>query len=91
MLLTTIGRKTQNEHTTPLIYDRDKKNFVVIASQIGRPNHPGWYWNLEENPRVKLQVFADIFYATAKTEFWFERKRLWKKMLKIYPRTTTIG
>ena len=85
LLLTTKGRKTKKEHTTPLIYGRDKENYVVIASQGGRPNHPGWYWNLEQNPRVKLQVINDIFYATAETVTGVERGRLWKKMIKIYP------
>ena len=85
LLLTTKGRKTNVEHTTPLIYGRDEENYVVIASQGGRPNHPGWYWNLEHNPIVKLQVIGDIFNATAKTLTGAKRERLWKNMIEIYP------
>ena len=85
LLLTTTGRKTGKQHTTPLIYGRDQSQFVVIASQGGRPSHPGWYHNIQSNPNVELQVIADIFNATAKTVIGPQHKRLWQMMVKIYP------
>ena len=84
-MLTTTGRKTRKQHTTPLIYGRDKGQFVVIASQGGRPSHPGWYHNIQNDPKVELQVFANIFTATAKTVIGTEHKRLWQMMVEIYP------
>ena len=47
LLLTTKGRKSGQLRTTPLVYGRDAMNFVVVASQGGRPMHPAWYLNLE--------------------------------------------
>ena len=85
LLLTTTGRKSQLLRTTPLIYGHDGAGYIVIASQGGRPAHPGWYLNLQENPQVELQVGADIFAATAATADGASRARLWNVMTAIYP------
>ena len=85
LLLTTTGRKTGKPRTTPLIYGRYQGQYVVIASQGGRPHHPGWYHNIQNDPKVELQVVADIFHATAKTVFGSQLTRLWQMMVDIYP------
>ena len=43
LLLTTTGRRTGEPATTPLIFGRDGDNYVIVASQGGAPEHPGWY------------------------------------------------
>jgi deazaflavin-dependent oxidoreductase (nitroreductase family) len=85
LLLTTKGRKSGETRTTPLIYGRDGDDYVIIASQGGRPNHPAWYLNLAANSRVEVQVEADEFAASARTADPGERGRLWKMMAGIYP------
>jgi len=85
LLLTTTGRKTQQQHTTPLIYGRDLKNYIVIASQGGRPTHPSWYLNLKKKPEVELQVVANIFQAISTDTEGAEYDRLWRLMRDIYP------
>ncbi len=85
LLLTTTGRKTDAARTTPLIYGRDGDDFVVIASQGGRPNHPAWYLNLDRIPKVEVQVEADVFAATARTAATADRDRLWTMMAQIFP------
>src|SRR3981189_3241169 len=56
LLLTTKGRKTGKDRTTPLIYARDGDRYVIVASKGGAPEHPGWYRNLQQTPEVELQV-----------------------------------
>ena len=51
LLLTTTGRRTGEPTTTPLIFGRDGDDFVLVASQGGAPEHPGWYRNLSRSPR----------------------------------------
>lgn len=85
LLLTTTGRKSRTPQTTPLIYGRDGENYVVIASQGGRPTHPAWYLNLEADPQVELQVGADVFSAAAHSVVGEDRDRLWRMMAEIYP------
>jgi deazaflavin-dependent oxidoreductase (nitroreductase family) len=85
LLLTTTGRKSGAALTLPLIYGRDGERVVVVASRGGAPDHPAWYENLAAQPRVRVQVAADKFAATARTAKGEERARLWSLMAKIWP------
>jgi deazaflavin-dependent oxidoreductase (nitroreductase family) len=84
LLLTTTGRKCGRTLTLPLIFGRSGPDYVVVASKGGAPNHPSWYFNLEANPEVRVQVKADKFAARAHTASAEERARLWPKMVEIY-------
>jgi deazaflavin-dependent oxidoreductase (nitroreductase family) len=84
LLLTTIGRKSGNALTLPLIFGQSGPDYVVVASKGGAPNHPAWYLNLDANPEVRLQVKGDKFTARAHTANAAERAALWPKMVKIY-------
>jgi deazaflavin-dependent oxidoreductase (nitroreductase family) len=85
LLLTTTGRKSGAALTLPLIYGRDGERVVIVASRGGAPDHPAWYKNLAANPRVRVQVAADKFAATARTAAGEERARLWRAMTAIWP------
>jgi deazaflavin-dependent oxidoreductase (nitroreductase family) len=85
LLLTTTGRKTGDQTTSPLIYESDGDRYVIIASKGGAPEHPGWYLNLEKNPGVKLQVEDDVFSAKAHTAEGAERERLWNLAARQWP------
>jgi deazaflavin-dependent oxidoreductase (nitroreductase family) len=52
--LTTTGAKTGIERTVPLVGLRDGEEWVLIASNWGRDEHPAWYHNLRANPEVRL-------------------------------------
>jgi proline iminopeptidase len=85
LLLTTKGRKTGKATTTPLIYESDGENYVVVASKGGAPEHPGWYRNLVKSPDVELQVKDDVFIARARVAEGPERERLWKLVNEQWP------
>ena len=84
LLLTTTGRKTGNETTTPLIYSLEGENPVIVASKGGTPEHPGWYLNLSKEPAVEVQIEGDRFGARARTAEGDERERLWRMMNGIW-------
>ena len=85
LLLTTRGRKSGVLRRTALIYGRDGKNYLVVASNGGAPNHPLWYLNLVKTPEVQIQVEAEKFTARARTAVPEEKPRLWKIMRDIFP------
>ncbi|HZT17421.1 MAG TPA: nitroreductase family deazaflavin-dependent oxidoreductase [Gaiellaceae bacterium] len=85
LLLTTTGRKTGRQTTTPLIYEQDGDRYVVIASQGGAPTHPGWYLNLSKTPEVEVQVKDEVFRARARTAEGEERERLWRLAARQWP------
>ena len=77
LLLTTAGRKTGRETTTPLIYDLDGDTPVIVASKGGAPDHPGWFKNLAKNPEVGVRIKGHSFRARARVAEGEERERLW--------------
>jgi deazaflavin-dependent oxidoreductase (nitroreductase family) len=85
LLLTTKGRRTGKPYTTPLIYQEDRGNPVVVASYGGAPENPQWYRNLEANPEVQVQIRGDKFTARARTATPEEKPSLWKKMAAVWP------
>jgi deazaflavin-dependent oxidoreductase (nitroreductase family) len=85
LLLTTTGRTSGEQRTTPLIYGRDGENYLIVASKGGAPEHPGWYRNLSKTPEVELQVKDEVFPARARTASAEERPRLWQQMAEIWP------
>ena len=83
-LITTIGRKTGQPRTTPLIYLRDGNDVVLVASQGGRPENPMWYGNLVANPAVDIEIGRTRGAYKARTADADERARLWPKVVEIY-------
>lgn len=84
LLLTTKGRKTGKERVTPLLYIPDNENFVLIASNGGVPNHPAWYWNIQANPEVEVEVGGRKLRVRAEDVGGAERERLWTKAVGMY-------
>ena len=85
LLLTTVGRKSGDERTTPLIYGRQGDDYVVVASKGGAPEPPGWYVNLVEQPDVEVQVLGERFPARARTATAEEKPDLWEQMVDHWP------
>ena len=84
LLLSTVGRKSGETLTLPLIYGKAGKDHVVIASKGGAPAHPAWYLNLAAQPEVGVQVKADRFAARARTATGAERAALWQMMIGVF-------
>jgi deazaflavin-dependent oxidoreductase (nitroreductase family) len=85
LLLTTTGRRTGQETTTPLIYDLDGESPVIVASKGGAPDDPGWFKNIARHPEVGVQIKGDRFRAHARVAEGEERERLWKQMNRMWP------
>lgn len=65
LLLHTKGRKTGNEHVTPLVYLPDGDRWVVFGSLGGAPADPDWVRNLETNPDATIEVGTETIPARA--------------------------
>ncbi len=85
LLLTTIGRKSGEPRSIPLIYGTIGDSYIIIASKGGMPNHPIWYLNLEAKPECDLMVGAKAVTARARVATSEERERIWLQMAEIYP------
>ena len=84
LLLTTTGRKSAKQRTTPLLYLEDAGRYVVVASVGGAPKHPAWYLNLLANPAATIEVGRRKLAMTASTASAEERARLWPLLVQLY-------
>jgi deazaflavin-dependent oxidoreductase (nitroreductase family) len=85
LLLSTNGRSSGQERTTPLIHRTDGDTWVVVASKGGAPEHPGWYQNLEADPEATIQVKDERIPVRASTAGGEDRERLWRLMAEEWP------
>ncbi|HEX7975557.1 MAG TPA: nitroreductase family deazaflavin-dependent oxidoreductase [Anaerolineales bacterium] len=85
LLLTTTGRKTGRQRTTPLGYLREGDSYVIIASNAGQKRNPGWYFNLQQNPLVQVQIGGRVLNARALTAQGDQRRQLWSRVVAEMP------
>jgi hypothetical protein len=53
-LLETRGARTGSVRRNAVIYFHDGERITVIASKLGAPEHPAWYFNARAHPDVLL-------------------------------------
>ena len=80
LLLTTTGRKSGEQRTTPLIFAPHGDAYMIVASKGGTDTPPAWYLNLTENPKVEVQIKGDRFTAHARTASPEEKPEMWRTM-----------
>lgn len=84
LTLTTIGAKSGQLRSVPLVGIPDGDRWVVIASNFGQAHHPAWYYNLKKNPQATVTqhgLVGDYVAAEASGE---EYDRLWQKAVSLY-------
>jgi deazaflavin-dependent oxidoreductase (nitroreductase family) len=85
LLLTTIGSKTGEPRTTPLIHRTDGDRYVIVASKGGAPEHPAWFTNMQQNPEAEVQVLGEKIPVRMTVAEGTERARLWDAMVEVWP------
>ena len=84
LLLTTIGRKSGQPKTTPLLYLADGERIIVVGSQGGMRKHPQWYLNLRENADVTVQTGSRVRQMRARIADSQEHAALWPRLVALY-------
>jgi deazaflavin-dependent oxidoreductase (nitroreductase family) len=85
LLLTTSGRVTGEQRTTPLIHRVDGDRWVIVASKGGSPANPAWFENLMAEPNVEIEVPGERVPVRAEVAEGPERERLWSLMTEVWP------
>lgn len=80
LILTTKGKQTGLLRTKALMYLPYGKDFVVIASNLGKENHPGWWVNLMAEPNASVQIGDSQYAVHAREALGEERETLWKAL-----------
>jgi deazaflavin-dependent oxidoreductase (nitroreductase family) len=84
VMVTTIGAKSGQPRSLPLVAIPDGENVILIASNFGQHHHPAWYYNLRAHPEVQLTYEGKtVFYHARETE-GAERERCWQRAVDVY-------
>jgi deazaflavin-dependent oxidoreductase (nitroreductase family) len=85
MFLTTVGRKSGEARTVPLLCLAEGETLVTVASKGGMSHHPLWYRNLAANPAVEVEFAGRRRAMTAHTATADEKRAWWPKLVAMYP------
>jgi deazaflavin-dependent oxidoreductase (nitroreductase family) len=80
LVLTTAGRKSGRLRDSVLVYADDAVGRIVVASNGGSDRPPGWLFNVQADPAVRVQVGNERYDATARvvTPVDDDYARLWQ-------------
>jgi len=82
--LTTIGAKTGEPRTMPLVSLFDGEKIALIGSNFGRKPNPGWYYNLKANPVCTVQFNGRTSQYVARQTQGEEREKYWQMAVSYY-------
>lgn len=85
LLLHTVGRKSGQARTTPLLYVPDGDRWLVIASNAGDDRVPAWWLNATAAGTVTIQVGRERHEVAVREAGGDERVGLWKRCCDQYP------
>jgi len=84
-LLHTVGARSGQPRTTPLLYLADGERVVLVASKAGAERNPAWFHNLRANPRVEFMARdGETRGYVARVAEGAERDRLWLAVNDLY-------
>ena len=88
LLLTTVGRKSGQERTTPLGWAADGNGgWLIAASANGAAGNPAWYHNLAAAPdKARIEVNGATIAVSAEQLHGAEREAGWQTLTAAIPR-----
>src|SRR5947209_3899947 len=86
MLLTTRGRRSGKERTTPITYfPQTDGSMVLIASNGGAPTNPSWYHNLTAHPEATVQLRDRTLTVRVEELPPDQAAELWPRLVAVAP------
>ncbi len=86
LLLHTLGAKSNQERTIPLLYFKDGDNYVLAAAKGGAPTNPDWYYNMLAHPEnITVEVGTEHFKVHATVAEPAERDRIFADVARQSP------
>ncbi|HYC57194.1 MAG TPA: nitroreductase/quinone reductase family protein [Candidatus Binatia bacterium] len=83
LLLTTVGRKSGQARTVPLVYMSDGERLIVVGSQAGMSKDPHWMANAAHNPDVEVEIGAHKRRMRARRGTSEEKAHYWPALCKM--------
>lgn len=89
LLLTTVGRRTGQARTTPVIFIREGKGFVISSEDFGQSRPAAWPLNLDAEPYATVKVGSATMTCVARRLDDAEVDRYWDRLVEAWPAHAT--
>lgn len=76
LVLITVGRRSGQERSTPVVYMPDGDRWVVLPSNAGQDRPPAWWLNLHARPEAEVIVGGNRVPVRARVAEGEESDRL---------------
>jgi deazaflavin-dependent oxidoreductase (nitroreductase family) len=89
LVLTTIGRKSGAERTTPVMgwLPDDGGAWLIVAAANGGAKNPAWYFNIAAHPdKVQIETPGRTVAVIAEQLHGSERDEAWRQIAAASPR-----
>lgn len=83
-ILTSLGAKSGQRRSQPLVMVQDGSDLIVIGSNYGRAPHPSWSANLLANPSCEVTFHGPPRPYTATALIGDLRAEAWEKAVDFY-------
>tara|TARA_B100000029_G_scaffold160741_1_gene156621 strand:+ start:533 stop:967 length:435 start_codon:yes stop_codon:yes gene_type:complete len=84
-MIITKGAKSGKIRKIPLLTIPYQEDYLLVASSGGSPVHPAWYFNLVNEPKIKMTIRSKTFEAHAKELSDQEKERIWPIIIEACP------
>ena len=81
-LLETRGARTGQPRRNATLYFHDGDRVTIVASKLGRPEHPAWFHNARAHPDV---ILGGLAFRAEIVEDEDSRARLWELADQVFP------
>jgi deazaflavin-dependent oxidoreductase (nitroreductase family) len=85
LALSTTGRRSGLERTTPVACFSDGADVVVAGMNLGDERTPSWALNLDAEPRAAIDLAGRHTAVTARRAGGEEAMRLWRRWVELQP------
>ena len=82
--LTTVGAKSGQLRSVPLVGIPDGERLILVASNFGQEHHPAWYHNLRKNPYASVAIRGRPRSYRAEEVSGAEYDRCWARAVTLY-------
>lgn len=88
LFLTTVGRRSGLERTTPLAwFPGGDGGWLIVASAAGTAQHPAWYRNIAASPdRVAIELTEGKIPVRCEQLAGEAREQAWARIVAAQPR-----
>jgi deazaflavin-dependent oxidoreductase (nitroreductase family) len=85
LLLTTVGRRSDQPRTVTVGYLRDGEDVIMTDSNNAKPTVPAWVLNLRAHPEAEVRLGRERYQARAEFLEGEDRASQWDRLVAADP------